>query len=156
MNNGQDIWDNVVMSYKAYLEATSHFLTADIDRVSLLKKALQGPDRKTAFHLLKFVELEELQQLFEKLVFWASTSHSAIGVVREAIKSLPREWVIEHIEQVAEPLLMKGTYDEYRRLLELYVEIDPELTRRLAKRAIQSSDLDIREAGQDFIMSTDT
>jgi hypothetical protein len=151
MNNSQDVWNRMVTSYKAYLEATRNFLSNDLDRVSLLKKALRGPESLTAIHLLKFLKREELQQLFEELVFLASFSHGAVGVIREMIKSLPNEWVITHIEEVAEPLLVNGTYDEYRRLLELYVEIDTELTKHLAQRAIQSTDLDIREAGEDFL-----
>jgi hypothetical protein len=47
---------------------------------------------------------------------------------------------------------VNGTYDEYRRFLELYIEIDTELTKKLAMRAIQSPDFDIREAGEDFLI----
>ena len=32
-----------------------------------------------------------------------------------------------------------------------HIEIDPELTERLAQRAVQSSDLDIWEAGEDYL-----
>jgi hypothetical protein len=156
MDNSSNVWSNVVASYKAYLEAMGLFLSSDLDRVSLLKKALRSTDRYTAIHVLKYLKLEELQQLFEDLVFLASFSHGAIGAIRETIKSIPQKWVVNHIEKVAEPILVKGTYEEYRRLLELYFEIDKELTKRLAQRAIQSADLDIREAGEDFLIKTDS
>jgi hypothetical protein len=36
-------------------------------------------------------------------------------------------------------------------LLELYLEIDPDLTHKLAIRVLQSDDQDILEAGKDFL-----
>jgi hypothetical protein len=41
--------------------------------------------------------------------------------------------------------------EEYRRLLELYLLLDEELTRKLAQRALANSDPEVIEAGQDFI-----
>lgn len=81
----------------------------------------------------------------------ASFGHGAVGYIREIIHTLSKEWVISRIEQAADPLLENGTYDEYRRFLELYFELDEELTRKLAQRAIQSTDYDIHEAGEDFL-----
>ena len=51
---------------------------------------------------------------------------------------------------MAEPLLQDGTDEEYRRLLELYIDIDRELTQRLAGRALQHDEPDIHEVGEDF------
>jgi hypothetical protein len=42
-------------------------------------------------------------------------------------------------------------YEEYRRLLELYIQIDTDITKRLALRASLSNIEDIREAGEDFL-----
>ena len=47
-------------------------------------------------------------------------------------------------------MLADGTDEEYRRLLELYINIDDHLTEKLVKRALQHEDEDIREAGEDF------
>ena len=152
MDNGQEIWEAVVTSYYSHIETINRFLTNDIDRVSILKKALHSSDRNLAIQTIERLKIDELKQLFEELVFFASFSHGAVGAIRELIKTLPKEWVISNIERLAEPLLVNGTYDEYRRLLELYLEIDTELTKRLAKKAIQSKDFDIREAGEDFLM----
>jgi len=152
MNSEQEIWQAVVTSYYTHIEAISRFLTNDIDRVSILKKALHSSDRNIAIQTIHFLKPDELKLLFEELVFFASFSHGAVGAIRELIKTLPKEWVISHIERLAEPLLVNGTYDEYRRFLELYIEIDTELTKKLATRAIQSADFDIREAGEDFLI----
>jgi hypothetical protein len=77
-----------------------------------------------------------------------------LAVVRDGqdvILRLPREWLLDRIESVAEPLLQNGSYDDYRRFLELYIKIDPLLTERLAMKAAASSDSDIREADEDFM-----
>jgi hypothetical protein len=84
-------------------------------------------------------------------VFLASFSHGSIQAVRKLILSLPRDWVLSRIEEVAEPILRSGDYDEYRRLLELYFELDRELASRLAARARAQEDEDVREAGEDFL-----
>jgi hypothetical protein len=71
--------------------------------------------------------------LLNDLVDLASVSHSDIELGRQAILSLPKNWLLENIEKSAEPLLKNGTDEEYRRLLELYIQIDRELTERLAR-----------------------
>ncbi|WP_254174517.1 hypothetical protein [Planktothrix pseudagardhii] len=57
---------------------------------------------------------------------------------------------MNNIENAAEEVLADGTDEEYRRLLELYINIDDHLTERLVKRALSHEDEDIREAGEDF------
>jgi hypothetical protein len=95
------------------------------------------------------MKTSELMELFSEWVRW-STSHRYALAVRNIIKSLPRGWVWAHIESAAEPLLQEGA-DAYRRILELYNELDRDLTLRLALQAVASLDEDIREAGGDFI-----
>lgn len=144
------IWDRLVKSHEAFALASVEFLEETVDRVTVLRGALRGHGKHTAIWMLSSLPQSELQDLFDDLVFQASYAHGAVGTVRNAILSLPREWVISNIENVAEPLLVDGTYDEYRRLLELYALLDPALTKRLVERAIQHPDPDIQEAGRDF------
>lgn len=144
-------WNRLVESHKALSEASREFLTGTFDRVAVIRKALGDHDKHTAIYVLRSLKRSELQDLFDVLIFHASYSHGALGSIRDAILSLPRDWVLARIEEVAEPLLANGTYDEFRRLLELYALLDPVLTRRLAERAAQDPDPDIREAGGDFL-----
>jgi len=116
-----------------------------------MKSALLGKDRNIAIHLLQYLPQTEQIQLFGELVFLSSFSHGAVGTVHQVILSMPRDWVLNNIEQIAEPFLTKGTYDEFRRLLELYLELDRDLTSRLARRAAKNGDPDIREAGEEFL-----
>jgi hypothetical protein len=145
------IWRSLVESYEDLLRARMEFCSEGVDRVALIRAALRGRDRFTAIYMLKFLMEPELRSLFPELVYFASSQHAAIAGVREAILSLLRGWVVENIEAHAEPLLRDGSYDEYRRFLELYIQLDRDLTLRLARRAASDSDEDIREAGEDYL-----
>ena len=104
-----------------------------------------------AMRLTKVLTPAELKALFPQLVALASWDHGMVQAARDRILSLPRDWVLQHIEEVAEPLLQEGDYVEYRRFLELYVQLDPELAARLARRAAAHADSDVKEAGEDFL-----
>src|SRR5947209_6262640 len=150
--NDSVLWNKLFESEMSFMKARQDFLLDSIDSVAMVKKVLEnaGPtERGTALRLFEYLEVEELQKLFEPLLNLASVSHGDIGLVREAIHTLPREWVLSNIEKSAEPLLQNGTDEEYRRLLELYIEFDRDLTYRLAERALRSDDEDIRAAGED-------
>jgi hypothetical protein len=116
-----------------------------------MRHALRGKDRATAVFLLPYLKVSELKQLFNELVFLASFTHGETKAIRDAILSLPREWVIGNIEAAVEPLLRKGTYEEYRRLLELLIEIDRDIALNFAHQAAEHPDHDIREGGEDFL-----
>lgn len=151
MNKNQFQWERISNSYKQFYLAMQDFFAAGVDRVGLIKSHLNGKDRQTAIFLLGYLSKDEITLLFDDLIFLSSFSHGSIQNVRKIIKSLPRDWLLANIEKYAEPILLKGGYDEYRRLLELYIELDYSLTLKLAKRAICNEDQDIKEAGGDFI-----
>jgi len=69
---------------------------------------------------------------------------------RTALLGLPRDWLLLNIEHYAEPLLQLGEEWEYRRLGELYAQVDNELLRRLVDRGFSSRDEAIRQAAQDL------
>ncbi len=153
-DNCQKQWQHLVDCHKAFSLALQDFLIEmdECNRILVMKHALMGRERSTAIYLLQYLKPTETVQLFNELVFLASFSHGAIQAVRDAILAMPRNFVVDTIEQAAEPCLENGTYDEYRRLLELYSSLDKALTKKLAERAIRHEDKDIREAGKDFLM----
>ena len=146
------IWRRVVRSYKEFYLALKDFSAKDVDRVKIIHKALNGGERKTAAFLLQYLKEADLKLLFDEMVTQAAISQGdVIEAFRGAILSLPHDWVLERIEIAAEPVLVTGTYWEYRRLLELYIRLDREITLKLARRAASNPDYDIREAGEDYI-----
>ncbi len=150
LNHSNGVWNELKDSYLDYTFALQRFLGQDIERVDLMKNKLMGQDRAVAVMMLQHLDWQELSELFDELIFLASFSHGAIQQIREAILRLPKDWVLTRIQNAAEPILRNGSYDEYRRLLELYSLLDPVLTESLAERAIEHPDEDIREAGEDF------
>jgi hypothetical protein len=117
----------------------------------MLRKALQNPsERVTALEILDYLTNEERQSLFDELIKLASVGHSDIELVRYEILSFDKSWLLENIENQAKSVLKNGTDEEYRRLLELYIQIDDGLTKRLIEKALQHSDLGIKEVGEDF------
>jgi hypothetical protein len=151
MIDKEEFWEHLSASYNTYIQALQVFLADDFDRVGLIKHALFRKGRITAIAMLQHLRQSELMQLFPELVILASSGHGTVGAIRKYILSLPREWVITNIEQFVEPLLENGTYDEYRRIMELYCELDYGMMKSLAQRAMTHSDPDIREAGEDFL-----
>ena len=149
--NDTELWHKVFENEIDYIQSRQDFLNNCTGRIRLIKKALHNPtERGTALRLIEYLNLEERQSLFDDLVDLASVSHSDIELCRKAILSLPKTWLLANLEKSAEPLLKDGTDEEFRRLLELYIDIDRELTQRLALRASQHNDPDIREVGEDF------
>jgi hypothetical protein len=150
-HNDITVWQKLVEQHKAFALALKEFFAEGVDRVALMKDGLRSQDRATAIYLLTYLKVSELEGLWPELIYLASFSHGAIKTIRDAILSLPQEWVLARIEEAVEPLLQQGTYDEYRRFLELYIDLDHELALKLALRAVEHSDFDIREAGEDTL-----
>jgi len=152
LKNDSALWHKLLDSEIAFITARMNFHAACTDKVTVIQKALQDPvQRGTALRYLLYMTIEERQQLFDDLLYLASVGHGDIALCREVMLSLPRAWVVSNIESRAQPLLTQGTDEEYRRLLELYVNLDRDLAYRLATRALQHNDADIREVGEDFI-----
>jgi hypothetical protein len=66
------------------------------------------------------------------------------------IISFDKTWLLDNIETQAESVLEDGTDEEYRRLLELYIQLDNGLAQKLVAKALQHPDIDIQEVGADF------
>jgi hypothetical protein len=101
--------------------------------------------------LLPHLRPEERQALFAPLLALAAVGHADISLVRQAILTLPRDWLLAGIEAAVEPLLDAEPDEAYRRFLELYWLLDADLTRRLAQRAAAHPNLEAQEAGRDFL-----
>ncbi|HBI44391.1 MAG TPA: hypothetical protein DDY78_16290 [Planctomycetales bacterium] len=154
LNNSELLWGRLVEAELNASKAFRAFFSEGVDRVPWVRHGLRfgGMGRSAALRFFSYLTPLEQQQLFPDLVFMASWGHGSVGFARELILSMPRDRVLNNIEREAEPLLQEGTYDEYRRFLELYEQLDPAMTQRLARRAAAHSDPDIREAGEDFLV----
>lgn len=147
------VWDRLVAAHQEFALAHGEFLAEGVDRAGLVRAGLRAHkmmDVATALYVMGYLNVPERMQLLEELVE-LSLHHGLAMKIRELIRSLPRDYVLANVERIAEPLLEKGDYDEYRRFLELYLELDRELTLKLARRAAAHPDADVQEAGQEFL-----
>lgn len=74
-----------------------------------------------------------------------------IELGRAGIWMLPKQWVLNCIEEIVEPMLHQNDEWEYRRLLEVYWHIDKSLVKRLAMRCLDCDDSEIRELGKECL-----
>jgi len=64
---------------------------------------------------------------------------------------MPRAWVLENLERIADDALNLADYWEYRRLLELYEVLDAHgPINSLIACGLISTDADVREAAEDW------
>lgn len=148
----EGLWRDLVVAYTSYASILRDFLSLPQDeRVTAMHRAISGEDKIIAIAILPFLPAADKLKLFESLLILATKSHGLSASVQREILQLPKEWVIEHIETYIDTILSVGTYDEYRRALELYTKLDSDLTKRLAERAINHPDIDVQEAGHDFM-----
>ena len=149
--NNVTIWHHLVESHMTFSQALKEFFAEGVDRISLIRDAFQQGDIATALYVAPYMTTEELCQIFNDLMY-LSTAPGYADAVRKIILSLPKEWVLSNIEEVVESILLQdATENEYRRILELYIELDHQLTYSLAQRARNHSDEGIKEAGNDFL-----
>jgi hypothetical protein len=147
----QQHWREMEQAHSAFTSALGQFLSGDKGtRLQLITEGYKT-NPYLVITVLRYVAPEEIKELLPFLLSHARSVHGYLDHVQQIILRLPKNWLVEHIEAAAEPFLKTGTYDDYRRFLELYFKIDSRLTERLARRAASSSDPDIREAGEDFL-----
>jgi len=142
----QELWRHFVQAEQSFLSARTR-LTTSPSAVALIRAGLARPsERSAALDAAALLPTDKKRDLFV---------HGGIGAARAIILSLPHDWLLANIEQYAEPLLAYEDDEEYRRLLELYSLIDRDLTLKLARRAAEHADPDIKEAGEDFLANPD-
>lgn len=80
-----------------------------------------------------------------------ATHYRNIQLGRTALQSLPRSWLLMHIETTAERKLDLSDDWELRRLGEVYLLLDKQLAAKLATSRLQDEDFRIRETAQDLL-----
>ena len=146
-----DLWQRVVDSHEEYARAFAAFLSQSTEKIDVLRKALRGNDRALAIQVVPSLSVDEKQSLFAEWVNLARGAHSPFMIAWRIIESLPREWVLQHIETEADAILQAEEETDYWMFLQLYARLDDSLMRKLARRAAAHADADIRELGQDYL-----
>jgi hypothetical protein len=154
MNESERLWEKLCNAELKFYEYRMEF-TQKIphnDKVSIFKKGLcKTSQRGTTLRTLLISYDTIKRDLFFELVDLASVGHSDIELCREVIKSIhQRDWVISNIEHCVSEILRHATDEEYRRIAELYLELDKVLLKKHIHRALRHQEMDVNEVGQDF------
>ncbi|MCA9884506.1 MAG: hypothetical protein KC546_02085 [Anaerolineae bacterium] len=147
----QTVWMDFIQAYEAYKNVINKLMST-ADYIEDIRQGLENPrQREAAIVFLQYVSEEDLKILFEDILAVASFSHGLTDAARQVILKLPVHWLLQNIERSAEKLLSFETEEEYRGLFEIYIRLDLNLAKRLAQRALSHSNMDIQEAGKDFM-----
>jgi hypothetical protein len=151
-NSDEQLWQNVLGAYRNVAISRYAFFHQARDKAPLIRKALKERERTTALrYLLDVYDEEVLKELLPDLLKLASVGHSDVVLAREAILSIrDRAWLLETIDPIARKLLEAGDEEEYRRLAELYEDLDTNLLQRHLERCRSHPDPDVREVAEDF------
>jgi hypothetical protein len=145
-------WQQFVQAEAAATAARTALFANRGALVDLVRSGLDKPaERAAALDVASRLKTEEVKELFPDLLALASYGHGLTRRCQELILGLPRPWLLAHVERHAEPILSNAGDEEYRAFLGLYAQLDRGLATRLAQRAIQSDDVEIREAGEDYL-----
>lgn len=143
-------------SHATLVESVNAFSACPKEQRLAALRANYQKNRPLVILLLQhFVQTSDLKDFLPFLLSYADSVHQYLFAFRAIILRIPQDWLREHIEEAAEPILKAGDDQTLRRFLELYLEIDQSLARRLAERAMGSSDAETREAGADFLEALD-
>ncbi|MBA3462801.1 MAG: hypothetical protein H0T46_22790 [Deltaproteobacteria bacterium] len=122
--------------------------------IALIDRALGIPhERGTALRVLAISVESKVLGHMSRLVALAAVGHSDIALVRSIIVSVRKDWLLANIEPLVVPLLDQGTGEEYRRIAELYEQIDPVLLQSHLARCAAHHDEEVREIAYDYTTS---
>lgn len=110
------------------------------------------PDLAENLHLLPTLEQSIVSLAVQFLLSLAcQASNSAnIELGRNGLESIPRNWLLSNIEREAQFLLDMDDEWEYRRLSEVYFELDVDLAKKLARLGQESKNEEVVEAATDL------
>ncbi|HEM7891384.1 MULTISPECIES: hypothetical protein [Burkholderia] len=144
-------WKDLKEAFRIYVKLRDGFVKKP-SAVSFVQRAFSVPEeRAMAIDLVLSYPESERVVFFRQLISMSSYVNGFTEECRNLILELPRDWVMKNIEAEVDGVLVNGGYEEYRCLLELCCELDRGLMIKFAKRALDSSDEDIKDAGADFL-----
>lgn len=125
-----------------------------ISYVSVYRDSLNKlhPDLADNLHSLPTLEQSVASLAVQFLLALAcQASNSAnIQLGRDGLESIPRNWLLSTIEREAQIVLDMDDEWEYRRLSEVYFELDVDLAKKLARLGQKSKNEEVVEAATDL------
>ncbi|ETX01310.1 hypothetical protein [Candidatus Entotheonella palauensis] len=148
----EELWDELCEAQHVLDAARYRFFQCAKNKILILRRTLQGADTRTALEYLKWSVDDDIKKsLLPELVQLASVAHGNLLLCREVVLGIQdRAWLIGHITPLVQEILADGGEENYRRVAELYAELDEELFLQHLQRCQIHPDLDVREIPIDF------
>ena len=145
-------WKDFLKSENTYFAARQKFAqNANINKMSLVRAALhKATERGCALRYLISVGDIDCNYLLNELLEIASLSSPNIQMARDLILRVDKNIVINGIELKLNDAFLSNDDEVIRRLAELSILIDMNLFKNLVSRALENSNSDIKEIGEDF------
>ena len=91
-------------------------------------------------------------QILQKLLEWACQPQNmtAIVIARKKIREINKDWLREYLLEFTEMCIDLSDEWEYRRLLELVVDVLPEMKVHILELGVDSENEEIREIVEDY------
>jgi hypothetical protein len=150
-SNDQRLWAELCAAENAFYKARMALFREVSDWSGVLAAALENPSQRgTALRVLEILPEHRIREQTAALIRLASVGHSDIASSRTMILKLDRGWLVENVDPIVRQVLVGGGAEEYRRIAELYSQLDSDLLKVHLERCRASNDADIREIADDF------
>ncbi len=166
----QMLWSDVIQSYMNLSEgimskeefdlARRSFLSNSQERSAILKSYLGSEPpgdygdtgTRVAIGMVQELTEEELKSLLPQLIYrMCNLRLRSLDFIRAPLLSLPHQWLADHVEEAADLVLQTGLEVECGILLAFCRKVDLGLYQRVARKAAQSTDQEVRELGRNAL-----
>jgi hypothetical protein len=146
-----DVWQRYCAAENAFIELRMRLAKDVADLTGLIRGALHRViDRGNALRLLAILPVDASLPHLDRLVLLSSVAHGDIEPSRLLLGRLHARGYRDRIARAADDVLANGGVEEFRRIAELYAQIDPVLLRAHLDRCALSPDPEIQEISADF------
>lgn len=122
-----------------------------------LKELIEEINKVEGFSYDDIKNLDKYSNDISEKVFMLLLEYACLGqnfapieLGRNKIKEIQKEWLYDNLLRISRKCIDFSDEWEYRRLVELVVEVVPELKDELLKIGENSENLEIREVVEDF------
>jgi hypothetical protein len=155
MDNKLTLWESLVAAHNNYIEQRKLFFKEE-GYMDVIKSMLFPGERGLALELISILPAQKKAFFLKDIIHLGSFVHGFTEKCWELISDMPSEYVAKNIEKEVDEMLLvykdDNVYEVYRCLLTFCDRLGySELVQKIALRALNSSDNDVKEAGMDFI-----
>lgn len=142
------------MKYTTLIDNDFIFLTKEDGYVQRAVEQFDSFEKDLFFHFENVLSLGEdiaTDVLKTGLRYFDSSNMSNIYIGRWVVWHFPRQWILEHIQSVAQETLNLEDEWNFRRLMEVYIEIEHRKgLQELRKIGMASEDPDLRDTAEEI------